>query len=223
MFDIVTFFVLLADRRWWKVMAQKTRKQHQRCSTAVERFTTGAGERTSIQYETTNWGQQDATRNTDRKNGRYFNLDDLGSRERPTTLQLSQLLGGLTWENSRLFATLPLVSRSNDVWETSGEIPYWWRFTTQISVVLIGCAAREICFNQLEALPRSGQWRVINSEFLGSFLRRHLAGKSVVASLNVGCFLRLSQTKTFLLLQIGTKNCPKQTTDILKRVMGRFD
>ena len=54
MFDIVTFSVLLADRRWWKVMAQETRKQHERCSAAVERFTTGAGERTSIQYEATN-------------------------------------------------------------------------------------------------------------------------------------------------------------------------
>ena len=28
-------------------------------------------------------------------------------------------------------------------------------------------------------------------EFLRSFLRRHLAGKPLVASLNVGCFLRL--------------------------------
>ena len=157
---IVSFSVLLADRRWWKIMAQETRKQHQRCSTAVERFTTGAGERTSIQYEATNWGQQDATGNTDGKNGRYFNVHDLGSRERPTTLQLSQLLGGLTnivRENSRLFATPPLVSPRNDVWETSAEIPYWWRFTTQILVVLlIGCAPREICFNQSAALPRSG-------------------------------------------------------------------
>ena len=30
-------------------------------------------------------------------------------------------------ENSRHLATLPLVSQSNDVWETSTEIPYWWR------------------------------------------------------------------------------------------------
>ena len=160
MFNIVTFSVMLADRRWWKIMAQETRKQHQRCSTAVERFTTGAGERTSIQYEATNWGQQDATGNTDCKNGRYFNVDDLGSRERPTILQLSQLFGGLTnitWESSRLFATPPLVSPRNDVWETSAEILYWWRFTTQIWVVLlIGFSAREICFNQSEALPSSG-------------------------------------------------------------------
>ena len=34
-------------------------------------------------------------------------------------------------------------------------------------------------------------WRVISMEFLRSFLTRHLAGKSVVAPTNVGCFLRL--------------------------------
>ena len=32
--------------------------------------------------------------------------------------------------------------------------------------------------------------RVISMEFLRSFLRRHLAGKRVVASQDVGCFLR---------------------------------
>ena len=46
----------------------------------------------------------------------------------------------LAWETSPLLATLPLVSPTNDVWETSAEIPYWWRITTQIWVVLlIGC------------------------------------------------------------------------------------
>ena len=45
----------------------------------------------------------------------------------------------------------------NDVWETSAEIPYWWRITTQTWVLLlIGRVVREICFNQSEALPRSG-------------------------------------------------------------------
>ena len=47
-------------------------------------------------------------------------------------------------------ATSRLVSPRNDVWRTTPEIPYWWRVTTQIWVVLsvvllIGCAAREIC------------------------------------------------------------------------------
>ena len=68
------------------------------------------------------------------------------------------------------------------VWETSAEIPYWWRVTTQIWLVLL-IAWR----NQSEAVPSSG----ISMEFLCSFLRRHFAGKPVVASRNVGCFLRL--------------------------------
>ena len=44
----------------------------------------------------------------------------------------------------------------------------------------------------LAARPiRSATRRVISVEFLGSFLRRHFAGKLVVTSQNVGCFLRL--------------------------------
>ena len=52
-------------------------------------------------------------------------------------------------------------------------------------------AERQICFIQSEAPPRSGQWHVISMEFLHPFFRRHFAGKSLVASRNVGCFLRL--------------------------------
>ena len=33
----------------------------------------------------------------------------------------------VAWENTRHFATSPLVSPRNDVWGTSAEIPYWWR------------------------------------------------------------------------------------------------
>ena len=99
----------------------------------------------------------------------------------------------LGWGNSRHLATPPLFPPPNDVWETNAEILFWWRVTPQIWVVLlIGCAAWEIWFKQSEALPRSGDWRVISTEFLCSFLRRHLAGKQVVASPNVGCFLRLN-------------------------------
>ena len=68
----------------------------------------------------------------------------------------------------------------------------WWRFTTQIWVVpLIGWIKFPTRHDQSEALPRSGWWRVISMEFLRSFLRRHFAGKPVVASKSVGCFLRL--------------------------------
>ena len=72
------------------------------------------------------------------------------------------------------------------------KLQYWWSVATKIWVVLlIGRAAWEIWSNQSEELPRSGWWCVTSMEFLRSFLRRHLAGKPVVASPNVGCFLRL--------------------------------
>ena len=54
-------------------------------------------------------------------------------------------------------ATLLLVSPPNDVWETSAEIPYWWRVTTQIWVtLLIGWIKFTTGHNQSEALPWSG-------------------------------------------------------------------
>ena len=61
----------------------------------------------------------------------------------------------LAWENRRNFATPSVVFPRNNVWEMSAEIPYWWRVTTQIWVVLlIGRAAWEI-FNQSEAIRNS--------------------------------------------------------------------
>ena len=57
---------------------------------------------------------------------------------------------------------------------------------------LIGCAARDFSFNQLEALPRSGYVvHVIIMERLRSLLRRRFARAQVATSRNVGCFLRL--------------------------------
>ena len=43
--------------------------------------------------------------------------------------------------------------------------------------------------DQLEALPRSGMCHVSSMEFLRSFLNRHFAGKPLVTSPDVGCFL----------------------------------
>ena len=59
----------------------------------------------------------------------------------------------LAWENIRHFATPPLVSPRNDVWETSAEnFPYWWRVTIQIWVVLlIGWSKFPMWFGQSEA------------------------------------------------------------------------
>ena len=80
----------------------------------------------------------------------------------------------------------------NDTWERSAEIPYRWCFTSQNwEALLIGHAAWEICSSQSEALPRPGQWCIINMEFLHLFLRCHFAGKPGEASWNVGYFLRL--------------------------------
>ena len=41
----------------------------------------------------------------------------------------------VAWENSRHSETPPLVSPRNDVWETSAEIPYRWRVTSQTWLV----------------------------------------------------------------------------------------
>ena len=96
----------------------------------------------------------------------------------------------VAWENSRHLATLQLVSPPNDVWETSAEIPYWWRVTIKIWVMLlIGRATWEIWFNQSQAPPRSWEWRVVSLESLRSFIKRHLEGKPMEASPNVSCFL----------------------------------
>ena len=102
----------------------------------------------------------------------------------------------VAWENGRHFSTTPLVSLRNYIWATHAEIPYWWCITDQIWVVLL--MGWKICFNQSEALPRSGYWWVISMEFLCLFLRRHFVGKPVVASWNVGCSLWQWCFKLFL-------------------------
>ena len=102
----------------------------------------------------------------------------------------------VAWENGRHFSTPPLISLRNYIWATHAEIPYWWCITDQIWVVLL--MGWKICFNQSEALPRSGYWWVISMEFLCLFLRRHFMGKPVVVSWNVGCSLWQWCFKLFL-------------------------
>ena len=98
----------------------------------------------------------------------------------------------VAWENSRHLATLPLVFPPWMTSEKRGQNFHTDRVTTQIWVVLlIGRIKFPTRHDQSKALPRWGYWRVISMEFLRSFLRRHLVGKPVVASPNVGCFLRL--------------------------------
>ena len=90
----------------------------------------------------------------------------------------------VAWENSQNLVTLPLLSLPNDVWEMSSRIPYWWRVTTQILVVLV------IIFwlNQISQICVVTCHQCGISAFISetSFCR-----KSVVVSPNVGCFLKL--------------------------------
>ena len=90
-------------------------------------------------------------------------------------------------DNSSHLATPPLVSLQDDIWGTSAETPYWWCVTTQIWIVLL--IVRN--FFHLISNTASGLWHVISMGFLLSFLRRTFAGKQVLASPNIGCFLRL--------------------------------
>ena len=74
----------------------------------------------------------------------------------------------------------------------SAEIPHWWHVTFQICIVLlIGWSKFSTQYDQSEALPKSGWWQVFSMEFQRFFLRRHFAGKPVVASLNTACCLML--------------------------------
>ena len=79
------------------------------------------------------------------------------------TINTTQSIAPLAWENSWHLATPPVVSSQNDVRGT----------------ILRPVSASDwlkICFFQSEALPRSLKRHVISMEFLGSFLRRHFAG-----------------------------------------------
>ena len=107
--------------------------------------------------------------------------------QRPWTASLGILRKQLT------LCDVTTGSPRNDVRETSAEFPYWWHVTTRIWVVLpISWSKFPTRYDQLEALPSSGWWHVISMEFLNSFLRLFFTGKPVVASWNVGCFLRLA-------------------------------
>ena len=118
-------------------------------------------------------------------------------REKDVKNTMSQVwVRGTPWENNQHFAMPALVCSRKDLRGTNVEIRYWWHVNTHIWVVLlIGRAARKVCLNQSESLPQI--WVVTRHqygpEFLRSFLRRHFASKPVVASRNVGCFLRLVQ------------------------------
>ena len=86
----------------------------------------------------------------------------------------------------------PLVSPWNDVWDRSAEIPYWWRVTTQIWVVLlIGWCKFPRGRTNRKHSPDLGSDTSSVWNFCMSFARRHFTGKPMVASRNVGYCLKL--------------------------------
>ena len=97
-------------------------------------------------------------------------------------------------ENSRHFATPQLVSTQNVVWETSAEIPYWWRVTTQSWVLSASdwLKRHDQSITQICVVTRH-QYGISALVSQTSF-----RGKPVVASQNVGCFLMLTFNPRFL-------------------------
>ena len=81
-------------------------------------------------------------------------------------------------ENSRYFATLPVLSR-----EMSAEIPYRWRVSTQNCVELLTGWEN---FRPIRSSTQIWLVSVIIMEFLRLFLRRYFAGKP---KRNICCFL----------------------------------
>ena len=95
----------------------------------------------------------------------------------------------LAWENSRHLATLPLVSPPNDFWETSAEIPYWWRVTNPD----LGSASDWSCcvWNSIQQIRSTTQiWVVTRHQYGFSALvsQTSFGGETT----NVGYFLKLS-------------------------------
>ena len=95
----------------------------------------------------------------------------------------------ITWQTSRHLATPPVVFPPNDVWETSAEIPYWWRVTTQIWVVkpLIESTTRQICLTNQTHDPDPGS----DTSSVWNFCTR--LSDVTIGVANVSCFLRLSK------------------------------
>ena len=62
--------------------------------------------------------------------------------------------------------------------------------------------------------PIRSTTQVISMEFLRSFLRRHLAGKPMIASLNVGCFLRLTKMLIWCFYLIVLQKCDHILTEL---------
>ena len=116
----------------------------------------------------------------------------------------------LAWENSRHFKTLPLVFARNDVWETSAEIPCWWRVIGQIWVSDWTCCEG----NLLQPIRNTTHIWVVTRHQYGisaPVSKTSFTEKPVVASPNVSCFLRLVLFTTPKIAHLWWKLNPGQT------------
>ena len=86
-----------------------------------------------------------------------------------STTQIWKKATILYWENSLHLATPSLVSPRIDIGETRAEIPYWWRITAQIWVVLL-IGWNKLPTNQPISTTWTGWWQVISMEFLCSLI-----------------------------------------------------
>ena len=105
----------------------------------------------------------------------------------------------LSWENSQHFAMRSLISLWSEVCETAAEIPYWWRVTFQIWVVLlIGRSKFSGCTTNQKHYPDlNNQWRAPHTSFRGETSR------------GVARCRLFSQTMLFHNLNCLTKNLDK--------------
>ena len=142
---------------------------------------TGSGSNTRVKVVSkTAWKQKQKRKNKTRHNKKRWLNRCLFVRSVLHSWLSKERRAKLAWGNSRHLATLLLVSPRNDVWETSAEIPYWWRITTQIWVVLVvGCAAWKIFLQPISSTTQN--WVVTRSQYgiSHSFLGRHFMGKPV--------------------------------------------
>ena len=85
-----------------------------------------------------------------------FNEQTAQMELRPTYFVISTFYSNSKQGSLNMQPAFQEISPGNDVWETSTEMPYCRRITTQIWVgLLIGHARWKICFSQSEAPPRS--------------------------------------------------------------------
>ena len=111
----------------------------------------------------------------------------------------------IAWENRQHFRTPPLVPLQNDVCGTSVEIPYWWRVTTQIWVLMLLIGWSNFSTNQ-KHYPDLGS--DVSSVWISAVVPPQTSFHGVTS--DVGCFLSLSVCewdRTFSLWKKRRQKC----------------